>query len=118
MARSIRIPFLADLKMIRDMADVKALSANPDLDRRFEKRGPLINRLLLGSVKGALNVDGKPLPSVAPRTDAERARNQVALRERLDPAIGALWDEETLGRLIAAVRGETGVETIGSAAQQ
>jgi hypothetical protein len=118
MARSIRIPFLADLKMIRDMADVKALSASPDLDRRFEKSGPLINRLLLGSVKGAMNVDGKPLPSVAPRTDAERARNQVALREQLDPAAGPLWDAETLGRLVAAVRGETGVDTIGPAAQQ
>src|SRR3954467_4713031 len=118
MAKSIRIPFLADLKMVSDMANVKALSASPDLDRRFETRGSLLNRLLRGSVKSALNVDGKPLPSVAPRTDAERARNQVALREQLDPKAGPMWDQETLGHLIAAVRGETGIDTIGPAAQQ
>jgi hypothetical protein len=118
MARSIRIPFLADLKKIDSKADVRTLNANADLDRRFEQRGPLINRLLMRTVTGVLQVDGKPLPPVAPRGDAARAREQQALRARLDPALKPLWDDETLGRLIAAVSGRAGVDTIGPAAQQ
>src|SRR5262245_13293218 len=108
MARSIRIPFLADLNKVDSKADVRTLNANADLDRRFEPRGPLINRLLMRTVTGALQVDGKRLPSVAPRGDAARAREQQALRARLDPAIKPLWDDETLGRLVAAVSGRAG----------
>jgi hypothetical protein len=118
MARSIRIPFLADLKKIDSKADVRTLNANADLDRRFERRGPLINRLLMRTVTGVLQVDGKPLPPVAPRGDAARAREQQALRARLDPALKPLWDDETLGRLVAAVSGRAGADTIGPAAQQ
>src|SRR5262249_2921324 len=44
--------------------------------------------------------------------------NQAALHQRLDPAKGPLWDDATLGRLVAAVRGTAGAETIGPAAQQ
>jgi hypothetical protein len=114
MARSIRIPFLADLRKVDDKAHIQALSANKDIDRRLEQRGPLVNRLVVGNVTRALQVDGKPLPSVAPRGDAARANGQQALRKRLDPA-GPLWDAETLARLVAAVR--TG-DTIGPATQQ
>jgi len=118
MARSIRIPLLADLKMVGDKGEIRTLSVNPELDRRFEKRGPLINRMLMRNVTGALRVDGKPLPSVAPRTDAERLASQQALRKQLEPAAGPLWDSETLGRLIAAVRGTASADTIGPATQQ
>jgi hypothetical protein len=117
MARSIRIPFVADLKKVDSKSEVRTLNANADLDRRFEKRGPLINRLLMGTVTGALQVDGRPLPTVAPRGDANRAREQQALRQRLDPAIKPLWDVETLAALVAAVSGGNS-EAIGPAAQQ
>jgi hypothetical protein len=116
--RSLRIPFLIDLKRVADKPDIAAVARDQRLDRDFVSRGPLVNRLLTGRINGALRVDGKPLPSVAPRGDAERARNQVALHQRLDPAKGPLWDQETLGQLVAAVRGATGPETIGPAAQQ
>src|SRR5882724_10689298 len=118
MARSIRIPFLADLKKVDSKADVRTLSASADLDRRFEKRGPLVNRLLMGTVTGALQVDGKPLPTVAPRDDVARAKEQQALRQRLDPAIKPLWDADTLAALVAAVSGAASADTIGPAAQQ
>ena len=118
MARSIRIPFLADLKKVDSKAEVRTLNANADLDRRFEPRGPLINRWLMRTVTSVLRVDGKLLPAVAPRGDASRAREQQALRARLDPAIKPLWDDETLGRLVAAVSGRAGADTIGPAAQQ
>jgi len=116
--RSVRIPFLIDLKRIDEKPDIRAVSLDQRLDRDFVSRGPLVNRILMGRINGALRVDGKPLPSVAPRGDAERARSQAALHQRLDPTKGPLWDNETLGRLVAAVRGTAGAETIGPSAQQ
>ena len=116
--RSVRIPFLIDLKRIDDKPGIRAVALEQRLDRDFVARGPLVNRLLTGLVSSTLRVDGKPLPSVAPRRDAERARSQAALQARLDPAKGPLWDDATLGRLVAAVRGTAGAETIGPAAQQ
>jgi hypothetical protein len=116
--RSIRIPFLIDLKRIDEKPDIRAVSLDQRLDRDFVSRGALVNRILTGLINSTLRVDGKPLPSVAPRGDAERARSQAALHQRLDPAKGPLWDDATLGRLVAAVRGTAGPETIGPAAQQ
>ena len=87
--RSIRIPFLIDLKRVESEPDIRAMAQDQRIDRDFVSRGPLVNRLLAGRVSGALRVDGKPLPSVAPRGDAERARSQAALHKRLDPAKGA-----------------------------
>jgi hypothetical protein len=117
MARSIRIPFLADLRLVGDKAEVPPLSANKDLDRRFDKIGPLINRFTVGNIRNVMQVDGKPLPSVAPRGDATRAHSQQALRKRLDPAAGPLWDAETLVRLVAAVR-DTGSADLAPATLQ
>src|ERR1700752_2649 len=116
--RSIRIPFLIDLKRVESEPDIRAMGLDQRIDRDFVSRGPLVNRVLAGRVSGALRVDGKPLPSVAPRGDAERARRQAALHQRLDPAKRPLWDDETLGRLVAAVRGSAAADTIGPAAQQ
>jgi len=116
--RSLRVPFLIDLKRVDSNADAHAVALDQRLDRDFVARGPLMNRLLIGRIKGVLRVNGKPLPTIMPRGDAERARSQAALHQRLDPAKGPLWDEETLARLVAAVRSRSGAETIGPAAQQ
>jgi hypothetical protein len=119
MGRSLRIPGLVDLIRADTGADIRALADDSRLDRRFESRGPLINRLLIGRVRSVLRLDGAPLPSVAPREDRARARGQEALRQRLDPAGGKpLWDDETIAGLVAAVRGNAGAPVIGPAAQQ
>jgi hypothetical protein len=119
MGRSLRIPGLLDLIRADTGADIRALADDSRLDRRFESRGPLINRLLIGRVRSVLRLDGAPLPSVAPREDRARARGQEALRQRLDPAGGKpLWDDETIAGLVAAVRGNAGAPAIGPAAQQ
>jgi hypothetical protein len=119
MGRSLRIPGLVDLIRADTGADIRALADDSRLDRRFESRGPLINRLLIGRVRSVLRLDGAPLPSVAPREDRARARGQEALRQRLDPAGGKpLWDDETIAGLVAAVRGNAGAPAIGPAAQQ
>jgi hypothetical protein len=116
--RSIRIPFLIDLKRVDSEPDIRAMALDQRIDRDFVSRGPLVNRFLAGRVSGALRVDGKLLPSIAPRGDAERARSQAALHKRLDPAKGPLWDDGTIGGLVAAVRGSASADTVGPLAQQ
>jgi hypothetical protein len=115
----LHIPGLIDLIRADGRSDIRGLADDSRLDRRFESRGPLINRLLVHRIRSVLQVDGAPLPSVAPRADKERARTQDELRRRLDPAGGKpLWDEETIAGLAAAVRGAAGAPAIGPAAQQ
>jgi len=116
MGRSIRVPGVADIRKVDDRVTLRALGADPGLDRRFDDTGPAVNRVLVGRMNEAWRLDGKPLPSIAPRGDAERAKSQQGLRKRLDG--GALWDSDTLAALVAAVRGERSADTLGPAAQQ
>ncbi|MGA7489663.1 MAG: hypothetical protein WBW74_22285, partial [Xanthobacteraceae bacterium] len=114
MSRSFRIPGLIDLMQVDTGADIRVLADDGRLDRRFERRGPLINRMLVQRIRGALHLYGVPLPSVAPREDRVRASAQEALRRRLDPAGGKpLWDEETIAALAAAVRADAGAPELG-----
>jgi hypothetical protein len=115
--RSIRIPFLIDLKRVDDKSAIRALAVDEHLDRVFAARGPLINRILIARITGALCVAGKRLSAVAPRGDTDRAAIQEALYNRLDPAKGPLWDDATLRRLIQAVCGDSS-QDVGPAAQQ
>jgi RimJ/RimL family protein N-acetyltransferase len=118
MSRSLRIPGLIDLVRADTRSDIRGLANDSRLDRRFEARGPLINRILVERIRNVLRIDGVPLPSVAPRQDAERVRTQDTLRRRLDPS-GAtpLWDDETIAGLVGVVRGRGGSE-LGPATQQ
>ena len=85
----------------------------------FDPCGPLINRVLVLRIRNVLRIAGMPLPSVAPRDDAERRAAQDKLRQRLDPAAGKpLWDEETIAGLAAAVRDMPGAPAIGPTTQQ
>lgn len=118
MSRSLRIPGLVDLIRVDASSDIRVLADDGRLDRRFERRGPLINRILLGRLRRVLRVDGAPLPSVAPRGDAQRAQAQETLTRRLDPAGRTpLWDEETILGLVGALRGTPGAPALGPATQ-
>jgi hypothetical protein len=119
MGRSFRIPGLIDLIQADARSDIRSLANDARLDRKFDLRGPLINRILVLRIRNVLRIAGMPLPSVAPRDDAERKRAQENLRQRLDPADGkALWDEETIAGLVAAVRAVPGAPALGPATQQ
>ena len=119
MGRSLRIPGLIDLVQADARPDVRGLADDARLDRKFELRGPLINRLLVLRIRSVLRLGGVPLPSVAPRNDARRMRAQEELRRRLDPAAGKpLWDEDTLTALVGAVRGAPGAPPLRLAVQQ
>src|SRR5262249_41319380 len=105
MGRWFRIPGLVDLIRGDAAPDIRILAGDSRLDRRFEVSGPLINRLLAGRVRRVLQVDGAPLPSVAPRHDTQRAQSQEALRLRLDPPRRRpLWGGETIIGPVRALR--------------
>jgi hypothetical protein len=119
MVRSLRIPGLIDLVRVDARSDIRGLANDSRLDRRFDPRGALINRILVHRIRNVLRIDGAPLPSVAPRHDAQRVRAQEILQGRLDPGQQTpLWDDETLSGLAGAVRGNAGAPEIGPAAQQ
>ena len=119
MSRSLRIPGLVDLIQADVRSDIRGLADDARLDRSFDPRGPLINRILVQRIRNVLRIDGMTLPSVAPRGDAQRLRAQDILRRRLDPAGGMpLWDEETIAGLVGAVRSAPGAPALGPATQQ
>src|SRR5437660_4673748 len=119
MSRSLRFAGLVDLIQADVRSDIRGLADDTRLDRSFDPRGPLINRILVHRIRSVLRVDGMPLPSVAPRSDAQGARAQDVLRRRLDPAGGMpLWDEETITGLVGAVRSAPGAPALGPATQQ
>ena len=119
MGRSFRIPGLIDLIQADARWDIRSLANDARLDRKFDPCGPLINRVLVLRIRNVLRIAGMPLPSVAPRDDAERRAAQDKLRQRLDPAAGKpLWDEETIAGLAAAVRDMPGAPAIGPATQR
>jgi len=117
MANRIHLPGLVDLATVEDKAELRALAADDRLDRGCKLPGTLVNRLMMGHAARTLRFDGKPLPTVAPRNDPQRAASQAALRARLDPA-KPLWDNATIAALVAAVRGTRGADAIGPATQQ
>ena len=119
MARSLRIPGLLDLVRVDARSDIRILANDARLDRRFDACGPLINRILVQRIRSVLRLDGVPLPSVAPRQDAQRARAQDALRRRLDPdGAKPLWDDQTIAGLVRAVCDADGASALGPATQQ
>lgn len=106
MARRYRIPGIIDLTFVDKVREVRALSDAPALDRRFERRGPLVNRLIAGRIRRWFRVDGAFLPALAPREDAARAERQKSLRAALDPAAGRpLWSDAQIDRLADYLRG-------------
>lgn len=114
MARHIRIPLLADLILSDDPDEIRQLADHVALDRGFQSRGPLINRLLARRVKTALQLDGAPLPSAQMRDDAERQQTSEKLAGMFAPGN---WDDETLAQMAALVRGDT-TRPAGELAQQ
>ena len=100
--------------------DIAALVADARLDRRFEPRGPLINRYPDASGSAACcTLDGKPLPSVAPRERCGTCRTagRAAAAAR-SPGATRCGTTRPSTALVAAVRGEAARPRLGPAAQQ
>lgn len=107
MARRIRLPWLVDIVLVSEPAEIRTLDDERRLDRRFRARGPLLNRIITRRIRKWFAIKGEPLPSLAARDDAVRSERQRELAAALDPADGrALWTDAQLARLAAFVRGE------------
>ncbi|MEZ5787077.1 MAG: hypothetical protein R3D62_11565 [Xanthobacteraceae bacterium] len=106
MVRRIRIPGLIDLVLVDDPSDIRALDDNPRIDRNFIRRGPLLNRLIVGRLRRWFEIAGAMLPSFLPRVDGERVERRNALADRLTPTNERLWSEAQLDRLSGFVRGQ------------
>ncbi|WP_333670616.1 hypothetical protein [Elioraea tepidiphila] len=84
MVRTIRVPLLVDLLVAEEPDAIQALAAEARLDRGVPARAPLVNRMIAHRVADVLQVEGRPLPSVAPRDAPGRVAARDALETRLD----------------------------------
>lgn len=114
----IRIPGLVDLVTIDDAAGIAAAAADARLDRRYLRRGPLLNRLILGRVRRVLALQGKPLPPVSERGSQRPVETQAATLARLKLLIGEGLAGAEIAALAAWVRGQGHAEEGGILAQQ
>jgi hypothetical protein len=119
MTRRIRIPGVVDLLRIDEPEVITQVSREQRLDRDFVEAGPFLNRYIARRVRQILQVDGTPLPSVAPRDYVHRAEKQAALEESLKQLLAnGEPAPDHLDALAAYVQGVGGDATVGMAAQE
>lgn len=113
----LRIPGLVDILRVTTPQDIRAVADDRRMDRRYEPRGPLLNRIVLGRVRRFLVMGGEPLPPVAPRGAVRPTPNQAELEASLN-ASAANWptDDSSVRAIAAYVRGGSGAP--GQLAQQ
>lgn len=117
--RRFRIPWLVDIVLSSDAAEIESLAQDPSLDRAYSNRTFLLNGLILGRLRKVLQLDRKPFPTVAPRHAEGRAEAQDALWVHLNGVASSLaTGPEELERLASFVRGEGRVEECGPLVQQ
>ncbi len=87
-----RVSGLIDLIEVSDLSEIKAANQQPEIDRQFTSRLPLLNGLLLSNVLGTLSYREQRFPTMLPKQDAVRAHNQDALWDRLNAKASFLRD--------------------------
>jgi hypothetical protein len=104
--KRIRIPGLVDIVSSDDASEIENLAQNPNLDRAYTDRSLTVNSLIIKRVRDALQIGGRPFPTVAPKADESRAASQQALWSRLS-ALAATYAQgpDELEPLAAFVRG-------------
>lgn len=118
MSRRIRIPFLIDVMWVDDAHTIAGDERDPRLDRGYEKIGPLFNRLLTGRLMRVFAFNGVRFPTMRARGDEQRRANQAALAEKLrDAAAPTDTLLAEIEPLVAYVRGDAPVETVGPTIQ-
>ena len=115
----LRIPALIDLMRVSDPELIAHLAEDRRLDRQYVSRGPLLNRILTGRIRRVLSLNGKPLPSVAPRGTERPTPAQGALEARLTQlAAGLDASDPSVQALARYVRGEGSPDAAGPLAQE
>jgi hypothetical protein len=117
--KRLRVPGLINLFEVSDPTEIKALSNDPRLDRKFETATCPINSLLIKRALMVLSFDGRRFPTMMPRASAQRELHQQELWNSLSeraPAIKMGPDE--LEPLASWVRGIGSDEQPGILVQQ
>lgn len=109
---AIRIPLLIDIQKLDESRSIIAAAHDPKLDRDYQGRGPLINRLITRKIRTTVSVNGAPLPPVTPANAPGRKEKQAALKARLD-SMGSPAARDRIDRLADHVRGATDGSSIG-----
>ena len=116
--KRFRIPWLVDVALSDDAAEIESLAQNSMLDRAYADRSVLLNGVILKRVRKTLELDGKPFPTVAPRCAQGRDEAQEALWKHLsDLAPQLSTGPEELESLAAFVRGDGPDEVCGQLIQ-
>lgn len=108
MARYLRLAGLASIVIVENDGEIDALLDHPELDRTYRPAGPLLNRLLISTLRHSLFRDRQALLSFRPREDSERAAAQAAAAKRLDAlALAAPWSGDALAAMATYVANGT-----------
>jgi hypothetical protein len=113
----LHIPGLVDVMRVDDPALITALADDRRIDRDYQVRGPLLNRIITSRILKILRLKGAPLPPVAPHGPARPLAAQTALEARLNPlAPGLSQGDPSLKPLADFVR--TGSGQVGPLTQE
>jgi Animal haem peroxidase len=121
MARRFRIPFVANLAIVRDDAEMARLNNEPAIVRHVSGRGGLLHRLIHARIEKTLRVDATHrLPVFEARDNAERAEVQAETEKRLTRLEGTKepFDLRAIASLANFVAGEKPEQPVGVTVQQ
>jgi hypothetical protein len=113
MTRRISIPFVIDLLIVDDPAEIALLDARPEVTRNFRKSESFAVRWLGARFRKVLSIGNTPVPALLPREDRIREGQTAALEHRFGPrGEGAVITPEDIEGLARYVRGESGETTM------
>ena len=120
--RRIRIPFLLDLAVVRNNAEMARLNHEPAIVRHVSGKGGLLHRLIRQRIDVTLRVDeDHRLPALEARDNQDRQRAQAAAAATLDGLAGqpaSPFDREAIAALARFVLGDTPARPVGVTVQQ
>lgn len=114
----LHIPGIIDILRVDTATGINEIADDIRFDRHYVKRGPWLNRIILGRIRSILALDGVPLPPVAERGGTRPLASQVETEAKLDAIISAGISGPDVDALAAYVRGEGDQPRIGALAQQ
>ena len=119
MSRRLSIPLLLDIAIIDAPDHLAEANSTPGIDRRWPAGGRLVNAVLRRRIEVTFKVGDRLLPAFLPRDDADRARDQAALEERLNGLSDAdAWRPADIDRLAAFVTGDDRTLNVGVVVQE
>jgi hypothetical protein len=117
--KRIRIPGFIDVFHVDDPQEIIDLNRDVRIDRRFNLRWPILNRLIVKRALNVLSFAGNRFPTMIARDSASRASAQAKTGAALDARTAAVRQgPEELEGLAAWLRGSGPDTQVGIAVQQ